>query len=265
MLILFIYWKILNRRDLNSMNKIFQRFLQRRNREKDKLEGKEYVPQEEYYFFMKQLKRWLVETQSKEDKIRLLDFVIDIVKRDLQVDLLTEIFYKEEFKITNLTRSDFIPMDYIHKNGKQFFLQPESENRIVDLNTVVTIVIPLKSRRMKEALLGIKNKGFRYDSTNHSPALYFKELDLCYALQGNHSIASGIFQSTGEIQAKEYSIEPLFQNVRTDGLYWLNVHTNKPLKLSYRNKGREVFDFRVAVLYELVRKKYHLNKMEGSI
>lgn len=242
------------------MWELFNKILKNRSSKKSHLEEEEYISQGEFYFFMKQMEEWLIETPLREDKEQLLNLVIDIVKRDLQVDLLTEILYREGFKTTNLVRSEFIPMDYIDENGNRQSLQREVEEKTISLSDVVTIVIPWKGNRFKDKLLRIQKSGFRYKEEDHSPAYYFKELNLCYVLQGNHSIASGIIQKNGEIKANVYSIEPLFKNVNIgiekDGLYWVNSNNDQPLTKSLYGEKRKVFDFRVAVLYEMVRKKH---------
>lgn len=69
-------------------------------------------------------------------------------------------------------------------------------------------------------------------------------------------IASGIIQKTGSIEADVYDITEIFNHVKTDGEYWLNVHTNERLKDF--NGYKKVFDFRIAVLFELARMKFQL-------
>lgn len=218
----------------------------------------EFIPHEEYFYFMKQVSQWLLETPKKEERLILLDFVIDMVKRDLQMDLLTEVFYKEEARITNLLRKELIPMIYIDAQNDLHSLESIGEEREINLTNVVTIVIPWKINRMKSAILGVKKEGFSYRPSNHKPSYFFEEIELCYVASGNHSIASGILQKKGKINVDVYSIQPLFENVKVDiedgNLYWFNLHTDRPLKNVWGGK-KEVFDFRVGVLYELARMK----------
>src|SRR5690606_34230042 len=129
-------------------------------------------------------------------------FLITIVKRDIQVDLLSEVYYKSEMNITNILRESFLPLKYFDDNGVEKKLKPVGKKQI-DLSEVVTIVIPWKQTRMREAIVTIAREGFNYKKykQNYNQNYYFTEMDLCYAVNGNHHIASGIIQKTGFIEA----------------------------------------------------------------
>lgn len=47
-----------------------------------------------------------------------------------------------------------------------------------------------------------------------------------------------------------------FTNVKTDGEYWLNAQTNEKIKIF--NRYKRVFDFRLAILYELARMRHQI-------
>ena len=44
----------------------------------------------------------------------------------------------------------------------------------------------------------------------------------------------------------------IFEHIRTDGLHWYSTHNNIQLG--------EVYDFRVAIIYEIAKIKYNLLK-----
>lgn len=214
-------------------------------------------PKEEYEKFIVFVHQWLQDRNEETERLQLINFLLNLIKKDIQVDLLSEVYYKNEFEITDLTRECFIPLGYIDENGIAHSLEP-FEEKDVDLSKVVTVVIPWKRTRMRDAIINVAKYGFRFDKNNHNSSLYFKEIDLCYAKSGNHHISSGIIQNTGYLEARVYTIEQLFPHVKTDGEYWLNIHTGE--KLNLNNEEVKVFDFRVAVLYELAKIKYQLLK-----
>lgn len=213
-------------------------------------------PQLEYESFFKRVNQWLLERDEKTEKLELIDFLLTVVKKDIQIDLLSEVYYRSEGAITNLTRACFIPLMYMDESGANQALEPVGRKH-VDLAEVVTIVVPWKRGRMRAAIINVAKRGFNYDKDKHFPTLYFAELDLCYAMSGNHHIASGIIQKSGHVVAEEYNIATLFDHVTTDGGHWLNAHTKG--RLTSSDTYVKVFDFRIAVLYELARMKYQLS------
>lgn len=54
---------------------------------------------------------------------------------------------------------------------------------------------------MKNAIIDIAECAIRYDKKEQDQNYYFSELDLCYSVNGNHHIASGIVNETGYIEA----------------------------------------------------------------
>lgn len=233
-------------------------------REKDEPDSSKILPRQEYERFFENVKRWLLERNEKVERLQLLTFLLTIVKRDIQIDLLSEIYYKEQKNITSFTRECFIPLWYIDGNGVKKKLEPIRKKRI-DLSETVTIVIPWKRLKMRDAIINVAKKGFIYDEQNHSPAYYFTDMDLCYVLSGNHHIASGIIQKSGYIEADVYDMTQLFSHVSTEGECWFNAHTNERLAFTgvfNRETYEIVLDFRIAVLYELARMKYSIEQKE---
>lgn len=226
------------------------------------LENKEHLlinPQIEYERFVQQVHNCLSENDDDQHKLQIIDFLLNVIKKDIQIDLLSEIYYKCEYEIRHIEDVGLIPLKYLDENGIVHRLEPVGKKQI-DLSKVVTVVVPWKRQWMKNAIITIANCGFRYKKEEHNLTWYFKELDLCYAKNGNHHFAAGIIQETGCIEADVYTIEQLFPHVKTDGAYWFNIHTGERLKMNIKDEDMEVFDFRVAVLYELAKLKYELLK-----
>lgn len=61
----------------------------------------------------------IIKYEEKEDKIKLLDYILKTVKKDLKYSLLTEIMYKEPYKSINLSRTVIFPINVLDKNGKE--------------------------------------------------------------------------------------------------------------------------------------------------
>ena len=84
---------------------------------------------------------------------------------------------------------------------------------------------------------------------------YYKELNICQVMNGNHSIAAGIYTEKGTVLAKIVDMKPLFENLKTDGAYYYSIHNNTIIE--------EVQDFRIAVIFEIAKMKYKLeNELE---
>lgn len=111
------------------------------------------------------------------------------------------------------------------------------------------MVLPWNRDRLRNSVKNIHINNFEYHSNNHL-AYYFSYIDICHVYNGNHSISAGIGHEKGIIKAKEYDIRDSFNHIYTDGEQWFNIHTKEPIE--------EVFDFMIAILYELAKIKYNL-------
>lgn len=207
-------------------------------------------PAHEFRYAMEFARQVLKEESKQEDKIIILDFMLDVIREDLKTDLLTTIFYsKENFE----SRIKFpFPFYYYDEFGNEFELFPEEERLVrVDLAKDCVLVLPWNRKRMRDSIKNIFANEFKFDESNHK-AYYFSHVDICYVYNGNHSIASGIVYKKGYIQAKECDLSKLFDHVHTDGLYWYNSHNNQRLD--------DLFDFRIGIIYEIAKLKYQIEK-----
>jgi hypothetical protein len=190
----------------------------------------------------------LEKESKKEDKIIILDFMLDVIREDLKTDLLTTIFYNKE----NFGKEIKIPFPlyYYDKFGNKFHLFQEKKKIVtVNLAEDCVLILPWHRVRMRDSIKNIIKNGFTFDESNHR-AYYFSYVDICYAYNGNHSIASGLGYKKGYIKAREYDVSRLFDHIYTDGLYWYNSHNN--------NKLCDLFDFRIGIIYEISKLKYKI-------
>lgn len=184
---------------------------------------------------------------SKEEKINLLKYIADVVKRDMQSGYIVDLFYHSN---PNLYVHPFFPFGYHDEEGNYNELIPdEPKFKRISLKDNVVFTFPWDSKRMKNSLLNILKNKFTYFHYNHW-AYYYEGLDVCEVYNGNHSIASGIYKSEGYIEAKVVDIKPLFYHIKTDGVNFFNIHTG--------NAVEDILDFRVAILFQVSKMIYDL-------
>lgn len=204
-----------------------------------------------FHHTMELFQIWLEEEGTIEDKVTLLDFLMNAIKEDLKTDVFTTILYSEEHFSTNLSRYQFFPYRYYDKKGYAHELEDDCEpTRTVDLTNDCVLVMPWNRKRLSNAIKNIAKTNFEYHPNNHM-AIYYTHMDICYVFNGLHSVSAGIGHKKGEIKAKEVDVSKLFNHLHTNGKEWINSHTGKP----YDTK---VFDFRFAILYEVAKMKYQL-------
>ena len=185
-----------------------------------------------------------------EDKTIIIDYILNIIREDIKTDLLTTIIYSE----ANFEKEiDFpFPYEFYDNLGNKIKTRPEkTTERKVNLSKDCVLVLSWDRERLRNSIKNIYKSEFEYHASNHL-AYYFTHIDVCYVYNGTHSISSGIGHKKGFIKAKEYDISRLFDHLYTDGMAWYSVHDN--------NKLGEIFDFRIAILYELAKIKYNLLK-----
>lgn len=131
------------------------------NHLKEQTDDLKILPRQEYDRFFENISQWFIEHNERDEKLQMLNFLLTIVKKDIQIDLLTEIYYKERKYITDLTRKCFIPLWYVDEKGNEKKLEPIGKKR-VNLSETTTIVIPWKLVSMGNAIINIAKNGFKY-------------------------------------------------------------------------------------------------------
>lgn len=220
------------------------------NSKKDKIQKESYYnpcPKIEYSFAMDYINYTLELEKNLEDKINMIKFIMGVVKNDIQYDLISKFLYSdmEEIKITAPIPISLMSKN-LHDHDKMILI---SSDKMVDLSKDTIILLPWDRFRFPDTVRSIYKDEFVYIESNHK-AYYYSDIDLCYVHNGNHSITTGIIKKEGIIKADEYDIKGLFKNLTTDGASWYINNDKEPLK--------EVFDFRIAILYELARIRYNL-------
>lgn len=216
---------------------------------KKKKAGPEIEDGQEFFYAMEYVKRYLENEDEPENKIVFLDFVLEVIKNDLKYDLLAHIFYnkehfKDKFKYP-------LPLSFWDEEGKE---KPISELGVtkIDLGKDFVLVQPWNRKRLYNKIISMNKNKFVYDKLNHF-GYHYPYLNLTTIYNGTHSISSGIIYKKGTIEVNAVDITETFPHIYTDGRYWYNVHN--------KEKKGNVTDFRLAIIYEVAKMKYGLEKL----
>ena len=179
---------------------------------------------------------------SKKD---LIDYLIDLIGRDLKQDCLANIIYGRK----SIDLLYWFPDKYYNKSGEVQEIEHVEDEELkveVDFSKICTFSIPWNHCRVPRNLAYLKGKKFLYDKTNHY-AIYYPEINICHVYNGRHSASIGISNNKGKIKAEQFNIKPLFGNVHTDGYRWYCSHSGFRLE--------RIRDFRFGLLFELAKMK----------
>ncbi|HDX9705977.1 DUF6710 family protein [Bacillus sp. SIMBA_074] len=218
-----------------------------KNRDGSKFEPS---PEQRFLYTMEIIHTWLEEESESLQKNIILDYMMDVIREDLKTSVMTTIFYREEhFK--DYDRRMFFPMSYYNENGEELKIYGISNKESININLKdeCVIAIPWNRKRMKKAVKEIYIRDFVFDPYNHE-STYYTPINVCHIECGNHSIAAGIGYAKGRITSKKVDISEAFPHLFSDGAYWYNVHTKRKLY--------PVFDFRIAILFELAKLKNNI-------
>lgn len=197
----------------------------------------------------------LESEKSFDDKIDSLDYIITMLKIDMQSDALASIIYRvcDKKKKQHEIAKSFFPKSYIDKNGIKREIETDKENlKDISLRNDFVYSYPWEKKKIFPNILKIKKYGFKYIKLNHYSEFY-PIVDMCFVYNGNHSIASGIYNKMGTIKTQVVDISPLFEYIYTeDGVYWYNTYD--------KSKNEPIEDFRVGLIFEIVKIREKLKK-----
>ncbi|MDU2900488.1 MAG: DUF6710 family protein [Clostridium sp.] len=198
----------------------------------------------------------IIKGENDDNKLLLIDYVMETIKKDLQYSMLTEIMYKPKWGAIDISRNTFLPDNYFDEFGKRKKCI-YSEERSVDLLKDTIILVPYNIDRKKNSIINLSKLDFEYDSINHM-GIYYTFIDICYVYNGIHSTSSGIeLKKEGNIRVKDVvKIEELFDYVYTDGEKWYDTNLGEEIDI--------VIDCRLAILYEVAKIKYEIIKKSSD-
>ena len=192
-------------------------------------------------------KTYIESNKSIDEKKLILEYMIDVIKKDVQSFYMSSMYYCEKNKCAQING---LPIPIYYDSDELKFDISTGQMVMLDLSKDNYVVIPWNSERMIWNLVNIKNNEFEYDESNHK-AFYYNYLDFGYVYNGNHSITSGHYFRKGEIKAELCDTPKIFDLVVTNGHDW------------YIGKEKiKAHDFRFCLIYELSKMKYKLeNKL----
>lgn len=181
----------------------------------------------------------LIKNEDKENSILILNYVLDVIKKDLEYSMITEIIYKEEHKALDIRGVGLMPISVYDKNNRLVDNIVTKCNKKIYINKDSIVVIP-----------------WSYIKEFDHYGRYYDYIDISYVISGRHSISTGIgLNKDGYIEIKEKSntIE-LFKHICSDGVNWINIHNGNIID--------KLVDYRIGILFEVARLKYNI-EIEG--
>lgn len=190
----------------------------------------------------------LIRSQDDSDKkLLLLNYVQEVIKRDLHAEFQAAIFY-EGYKVRRINAP--FPMFFRNEHGESICIVRQKEYKEIDLSNDCIFALPWRDISVISTVSMLSEIDFEYIEGNHG-ALFYYPINICYVHNGNHSISAGMHYKKGKIKADFCDITPLFSNVYTDGASWYNIHTNNVIE--------ELYDFRIGLLFEVAKMRYNIN------
>ena len=191
----------------------------------------------------------LLKNEDKENSLILLDYLIGVIKKDLEYSMITEIIYKEEHKALDMRGGGLMPISVYDKNNKLVDNIVTKCDKKIYINKDSMVVIPWSYDRFSKSVKTLSKAEFEFQENNHY-GRYYDYIDISYVVSGRHSVSSGIgLNKNGYIEIKEKSnTRLLFKHIYSDGVNWINIHNGKIIN--------KLFDYRIGILFELARLKY---------
>ena len=220
-----------------------------KNKKEEKFEGVHSTVS--YGWAIQHTQRFLEHSKSVNDDLLVIEYVMNVVRKDIEVDSLSRYLYKQP----NLYKDEnyhLMPQTIFTENGSEISLTGDEEFVKVELNKSCVVSYISKLQSIFEMIVYFKKE--KMEEKHYNFSRYFKEIDVCYVWHHLHSASMGVTRGEGEIIANQVSLVKAYPHLNTDGQYWLNAHTGEQLML--------VHDFRIAILYELSRMKFNLQNKE---
>ena len=203
-----------------------------------------------YELAMDGVKRTLADASSTDLKDTLLDYYIYVITADLITACRCFYMCRDDDRPVWNTQ-EYFPLSFTAEGTERTIVTKDHQE--IDLKTVPVITSNWNRRRTASSIIRLSKEPFIEDKSNHRVVLY-KGLGFAVAQSGNHSINAGSYYKKGILGARIYDVSSAFQFVDTDGANWINAQSREVII--------PVFDYRVAILYELQRLKTALQKTD---
>ena len=169
-----------------------------------------------------------------DEKAAILDYAINVVGRELVYSVSAELLHSGS---TPDNREYVIPLGTITKVAR-LNCQLDGVNVVIDTYDL---------EKLKKAIVQVSQNGFHQELSYYTGTFY-PEINLVVVENGRHHLSAAAVKNSGSAKLQVCDLKKAFPLLHTDGAYWyINDTTPWP-----------VYDYRIAVLYELARIKYDL-------
>lgn len=200
---------------------------------------------ESYVEINRILEKMQINNQKNEDKMKLLEYFMRMIKRELSIVYRNKVLYYPFLPAINIFQffpsTKKVEVEYFEFKGIDSF-QVNDE----------TVVFPWSLNRLCMNYLNLKNKLFQIEQID-SHGVYLQELDLLFITKGNHSFTTFMNEERPNLIVKNiecYSIKKMFDLFETNGIYWIDKRTKK--------KIQKVKEGRIALLFFLMQKRFEV-------
>ena len=159
--------------------------------------------------------------------------VIKLFSRRIQTQYLLNVI-ESDIRLPNLLPGEFLfeTFEKITEDDKSMndLLIPTQWDSILQLKSDVILPWPWERKRLKNTIIKIRKNGhfgnWRQDD-NHRIDLWLP-IGIAWVFSGNHSIATGIIQGTGEVKPEYvHDMSELYRYIKTDGEYYRRTKDEK--------------------------------------
>lgn len=181
---------------------------------------------------------------TPKTKREFLQFVLEVVKMDLQGSTLSRMFFQEN----------------VHINPEVFPIpaacKPEKQTHEIRFEGNTVICVPYDFTKLIGAVEDINREGFKRGPDCHYTGFYYPEIKLLMVQNGQHHSAVASIRGGGSVTAWVYHLPEAFDRLSLSDDYRFWMLDGEP-KFS-------VVDPRFALIYELGRELFLLRKNENQ-
>lgn len=189
---------------------------------------------------LRTIQQLLDSAKLSAQKASILEYAIDIIGKELTFSVPA-----------TMLRNGVMPENCDYTIPIPGPTQFEKGN--YSLSGLNVISDPWAIDRLGKAIIHVDTDGFRQEY-GHYTGIYYKEINLAVITNGKHHLSAAIRKGGGQAKLHVYNLSDAFSRLKTDGAYWY-LDDYMPSK---------VFDYRIAILYELARIKYDLMLPENA-
>jgi hypothetical protein len=205
---------------------------------------------------LKRLEEFSQFDHPVKDVIRLHDFFITVLREEFRIGQFGTFLRTGKDNKDNLGK--IFPHKYYINNAERNVVTEAYTGDVLRVKDTCLVSCIWDTEKTQQAYADVKNNGFNFDDENHR-CTYYPEINMCVVYNGFHHTAMASLLHTGLIKPNETCrLEQVYDYVQTDGTDWIDINTKEIIC--------KVFDFRIAAIYELSRRKYEIeNSIKGEV